>query len=163
DVIATGRQYAAIMMASSVSIVLLFLNNGVFRGAGDAAIAMRVLWLSNFINLLLDPCFIFGLGPLPRLGVTGAAVSTTIWRSIGVVYQLWILFGGNSRVKILHRQFRTNWDVMKRLVRVAINGMVQYAIGQTSWMVLVRIVSTFGSAAVAGYTVAIRIIIFVIL
>jgi putative MATE family efflux protein len=163
DVIATGRQYAAIMMGSSVSIVLLFLNNGVFRGAGDAAIAMRVLWLSNFINLLLDPCFIFGLGPFPRLGVTGAAVSTTIGRSVGVVFQLYILFSGNGRVKIIARQFRANWDVMKRLVRVALNGMFQYAVGQTSWMVLVRIVSTFGSAAVAGYTVGIRIIIFAIL
>jgi putative MATE family efflux protein len=163
DVIATGGPYAAIMMGSSVAIVLLFLNNGVFRGAGDAAIAMRVLWLSNFINLLLDPCFIFGLGPFPRLGVAGAAVSTTIGRSIGVVFQLWILFGRNGRVQILKRQLRVNWDVMKRLVRVALNGMFQYAVGQTSWMVLVRIVSTFGSAAVAGYTVAIRIILFVIL
>lgn len=163
EVIAAGRNYAAIMMASSVAIVLLFLNNGVFRGAGDAAIAMRVLWLSNFINLVLDPCFIFGLGPFPELGVTGAAVSTTIGRSIGVVYQLWILFGGNTRVKISRRQLRARWDVMKRLVRVALNGMFQYAVGQTSWMVLVRIVSTFGSAAVAGYTVGIRIIIFAIL
>jgi MATE family, multidrug efflux pump len=163
DVVATGGRYAAIMMASSVSIVLLFLNNGVFRGAGDAAIAMRVLWLSNFINLCLDPLFIFGLGPFPKLGVTGAAVSTTIGRSIGVIFQLWILFGGKGRVKILASQFRVHWDVMKRLTRVALNGMFQYAIGQTSWMVLVRIVSSFGSVAVAGYTVAIRIIIFVIL
>ena len=163
EVIATGRLYAAVMLGSSVSIVLLFLNNGVFRGAGDAAIAMRVLWLSNIINLILDPCFIFGLGPFPKLGVTGAAVSTTIGRSIGVVFQLWLLFGGNGRVKIQIRQFRVHWDVMKRLTRVAMNGMFQYSIGQTSWMVLVRIVSTFGSAAVAGYTVAIRIFIFAIL
>ena len=163
EVVRIGRTYAAIMMGSSISIVLLFLNNGVFRGAGDAAIAMRVLWLSNFVNLLLDPCFIFGLGPFPKLGVTGAAVSTTIGRSIGVLFQLWILFGGSGRVRISTRQLRANWDVMKRLSRVALNGMFQYAIGQTSWMVLVRIVSTFGSAAVAGYTVAIRIIIFAIL
>jgi putative MATE family efflux protein len=163
DVIAIGGRYAAIMMASSVSIVLLFLTNGVFRGAGDAAIAMRVLWLSNFINLLLDPCFIFGLGPFPKLGLTGAAVSTTVGRTIGVAFQLWILFSSNGRVQIQARQLRANWSVMKRLVRVALNGMFQYAVGQTSWMVLVRIVSTFGSAAVAGYTVAIRIIIFVIL
>src|SRR5215467_8692536 len=101
DVIAIGRHYAAIMMGSTVAIVLLFLNNGIFRGAGDAAIAMRVLWLSNFINLLLDPCFIFGIGPFPALGLTGAAVSTTIGRSIGVVYQIWILFSGNGRVKLL--------------------------------------------------------------
>src|SRR5262245_10209301 len=163
EVIRIGRTYAAIMMGSSITIVLLFLNNGVFRGAGDAAIAMRVLWLSNFVNLLLDPCFIFGFGPFPKLGVTGAAVSTTIGRSIGVIFQLWILFGRNTRVQILARQLQVNWDVMRRLVRVALNGMFQYAVGQTSWMVLVRIVSSFGSAAVAGYTVAIRIILFVIL
>jgi putative MATE family efflux protein len=163
EVIATGHLYAAIMLGSSLCIILLFVNNGVFRGAGDAAIAMRVLWLSNIINLILDPCFIFGLGPFPKLGVTGAAVSTTIGRSVGVLFQLWVLFGGNSRVKIVASRFRIHWDVMKRLLRVAINGMFQYGIGQTSWMVLVRIVSTFGSAAVAGYTIAVRIIIFAIL
>jgi putative MATE family efflux protein len=163
DVIAIGRHYAAIMMGSTVAIVLLFLNNGIFRGAGDAAIAMRVLWLSNFINLLLDPCFIFGLGPFPEFGLAGAAVSTTIGRSIGVVYQMWILFSGHSRVKILPRQFRVHWDVMSRLIRVALNGMFQYGIGQLSWLFLVRLVSTFGSVAVAGYTVAIRIFFFAIL
>ena len=163
DLIAGGGQFASIMLASSVSIVLLFLTNGVFRGAGDAAIAMRVLWLSNFINLALDPCLIFGLGPFPELGLAGAAVSTTIGRSVGVVFQLWILFSGRSRVKILARQLRVNRNVMKRLVRVALNGMFQYGVGQISWLVLVRLVSTFGSTAVAGYTVSIRIILFVIL
>jgi putative MATE family efflux protein len=163
DVIVTGQHYAAVMLGSSLCIVLLFVNNGVFRGAGDAAIAMRVLWLSNIINLLLDPCFIFGLGPFPKLGVTGAAVSTTVGRSIGVAFQIWILFGGKSRVKLAASKFRIQWDVMKRLFRVAVNGMLQYGIGQTSWMVLVRIVSTFGSVAVAGYTIAVRIIIFAIL
>jgi putative MATE family efflux protein len=163
DVVGIGRHYAAIMMGSTVSIVLLFLNNGIFRGAGDAAIAMRVLWLSNFINLLLDPCFIFGLGPFPEFGLAGAAVSTTIGRSIGVVYQMWVLFSGHSRVKILPHQFRVHWDVMSRLIRVALNGMFQYGIGQLSWLFLVRLVSTFGSVAVAGYTVAIRIFFFAIL
>jgi putative MATE family efflux protein len=163
DVVGIGRHYAAIMMGSTVAIVLLFLNNGIFRGAGDAAIAMRVLWLSNFINLLLDPCFIFGLGPFPEFGLAGAAVSTTIGRSIGVVYQIWVLFSGHSRVKILPQQFRVHWDVMARLIRVALNGMFQYGIGQLSWMFLVRLVSTFGSVAVAGYTVAIRIFFFAIL
>jgi len=163
EVIATGSHYAAVMLGSSVCIVLLFVNNGVFRGAGDAAIAMRVLWLSNIINLIMDPCFIFGIGPFPKLGVTGAAVSTTIGRSIGVAFQMWVLFSGNSRVKLAATKIRINWDVMTRLLRVAINGMFQYGVGQTSWMVLVRIVSSFGSVAVAGYTVAVRIIIFAIL
>jgi putative MATE family efflux protein len=163
DVVTIGRHYAAIMMGSTVAIVLLFLNNGIFRGAGDAAIAMRVLWLSNFINLLLDPCFIFGLGPFPEFGLAGAAVSTTIGRSIGVVYQMWVMFSGHSRVKILPHQFRVHWDVMSRLIRVALNGMFQYGIGQLSWLFLVRLVSTFGSVAVAGYTVAIRIFFFAIL
>jgi putative MATE family efflux protein len=163
DVIATGSHYAAVMLGSSVCIILLFVNNGVFRGAGDAAIAMRVLWLSNIINLIMDPCFIFGLGPFPKLGVTGAAVSTTIGRSIGVAFQMWVLFSGNGRVKLAASKLRIHWDVMKRLLRVAINGMFQYGVAQTSWMVLVRIVSSFGSFAVAGYTVALRIIIFAIL
>jgi len=163
EVIATGHYYAAVMLGSSLFIILLFVNNGVFRGAGDAAIAMRVLWLSNIINLILDPCFIFGLGPFPKLGVTGAAVSTTVGRSIGVVFQMWVLFSGNGRIKLEAAKFRVHWDVLKRLLRVAINGMFQYGVGQTSWMILVRIVSTFGSVAVAGYTIAIRIIVFVIL
>ena len=163
SVIETGGQYAAIMMGSSVSIVLLFLNNGIFRGAGDAAIAMRVLWLSNFINLVLDPCFIFGLGPFPEMGVTGAAVSTTIGRTVGVVYQFWVLFAGSGRVRILTNQLRVDWNLMSRLFHIAVNGMFQQGVAQTSWLVLVRIVSTFGSAAVAGYTVAIRIFIFAIL
>ena len=163
DVVAVGRRYAAIMMGSSVPIVLLFVNNGVFRGAGDAAIAMRVLWLSNFINLVLDPFFIFGIGPFPQLGITGAAVSTTIGRSIGVVYQLWILLAGRARVRIFKAHLQVNWNVMKRLSRVALNGMFQYGVGQLSWLFLVRLVSTFGSVAVAGYTVGVRIFFFAIL
>ncbi|HYR44946.1 MAG TPA: MATE family efflux transporter [Terriglobia bacterium] len=163
DVIATGHQYAAIILGGSISVVLLFVNNGAFRGAGDAAVAMRVLWVSNLINLVLDPCFIFGIGPFPRLGVTGAAVSTTCGRSIGVIYQFWILFRGSSRLRIVAQQMRVKLDVLVRLVRVAINGMFQYGIGQISWMIMVRIVSTFGSAALAGYTIGIRVIIFVIL
>jgi len=163
EVIATGRSYAAITMGSSVSVVFLFLNNGIFRGAGDAAIAMRVLWLSNIINLILDPLFIFGIGPFPELGVTGAAVATATGRSIGVAYQLWILFSGTGRVKLVARQCQANWGVMRRLSRVALNGMFQYGVAQTSWLVLVRFVSSFGSAAVAGYTVGIRIFIFAIL
>jgi Na+-driven multidrug efflux pump len=127
------------------------VNNGVFRGAGDAAVAIRVLWLSNLINLALDPCFIFGIGPFPRLGVTGAAVSTTIGRSIGVAYQLWILFRGSSRVRLMARSLRLDRDVMIRLMRVSVTGMFQFAIGQTSWMALVRIVSSFGSVVLITF------------
>jgi len=163
EVIAAGHEYTAILLGSSLVIVQLYTNNGVFRGAGDAAAAMRVLWLSNLINLALDPCLIFGLGPFPKLGVTGAAVSTSIGRSVGVVYQLWILFRGNSRVRLTAKSLRLDMEVMIRLLRVSVTGMFQFAIGQTSWMVLVRIVSSFGSVAVAGYTIAVRIIIFVIL
>ncbi len=163
ELIATGHRYTAIVLGGSMSVVLLYVNNAVFRGAGDAAIAMRVLWVSNLINLILDPCFIFGLGPLPKLGVTGAAVSTTIGRSIGVIFQFWILYQGSGRVKILARHLRLNTEIMLRLLRVSISGMFQYGISQISWIALVRMVSTFGSVAVAGYTVAIRIIIFAIL
>jgi putative MATE family efflux protein len=163
EVIAAGRVYATIVLGSGVSVVLLFLHNGVFRGAGDAAIAMRVLWVSNLINIVLDPCLIFGIGPFPELGLTGAAVSTMCGRSIGVIYQLWILGRGNGRVKILRRHLQLNWEVMLRLIRVSWNGMFQFGVGQLSWMVLVRLVSTFGSVAVAGYTIGMRIFIFIIL
>src|SRR5581483_2557606 len=144
-------------------VLMLFLNNAIFRGAGDAAIAMRLLWLSNNINLVLDPCLIFGLGPFPRLGVTGAAVSTLTGRSIGVAYQFYRLLRGTERIRVLTRQIRLNLPVLWRLIRVSLTGVLQFAIAHTSWIGLVRIVSTFGSAALAGYTIAIRILIFVIL
>jgi putative MATE family efflux protein len=142
---------------------LLFLNNAIFRGAGDAAIAMRLLWVSNIINLILDPCLIFGLGPFPRLGVTGAALATFTGRSIGVVYQFYRLLKGTERIRVLTRQIRVQFDVLWRLVRVSLTGILQFAIAHTSWIGLVRIVSIFGAAALAGYTIAIRIVIFVIL
>jgi putative MATE family efflux protein len=144
-------------------VLLLFLNNAIFRGAGDAAIAMRLLWVSNIINLILDPCLIFGWGPFPKLGVTGAALATFIGRSIGVMYQFYRLMKGTERIRVLARQIRVKWDVLWRLVRVSLTGILQFAIAHTSWIGLVRIVSTFGAAALAGYTIAIRIVIFVIL
>jgi putative MATE family efflux protein len=160
DVIATGSHFATVMLSSSVCIILLFINNGVFRGAGDASIAMRVLWFSNIINLILDPCFIFGLGPFPKLGVTGAAVSTTIARSIGVAFQIWVLFNGKGRVKLAFTKFRIHWNVMKPILRMAIHGGFQQAVGQGSLLIIMRIAATFGSGVVAGYTVAVRIISF---
>ena len=163
DIVAMGTSYARIALGGSGVVLLLFLNNAIFRGAGDAAIAMRLLWVSNIINLFLDPCLIFGWGPFPRLGVTGAAVATLTGRSIGLAYQFYRLLRGTERIRILRRQIRLNFEVLARLVRVSITGILQFAIAHTSWIGLVRIVSMFGAAALAGYTIAIRVIIFVIL
>lgn len=162
-VIRTGSSYTAIVLGGNACIMLLFLINGVFRGAGDAVIAMRTLWLANLINLALDPCFIYGLAGFPRLGVTGAAVATTTGRSIGVLYQLWILFGASSRVTVLRKHLRANWPVLRRLLRVGAVAMIQYFIATASWVSLVRINALFGSAAAAGYTLAIRVVLFAIL
>jgi putative MATE family efflux protein len=162
-VVAIGTGYARIALGGSGAILMLFLNNAIFRGAGDAAIAMRLLWVSNILNLILDPCLIFGLGPFPRLGVTGAALATFTGRSIGVLYQFYRLMRGTERIRILRRQLRVKWDVLLRLVRVSLTGIMQFIIAHTSWIGLVRIVSVFGSAALAGYTIAIRILIFIIL
>jgi putative MATE family efflux protein len=163
DIVAMGGGYARIALGGSGAILMLFLNNAIFRGAGDAAIAMRLLWVSNIINLVLDPCLIFGWGPFPRLGVTGAALATLTGRSIGVGYQFYRLLRGTERIRILARQLRVNWHVLLRLVRVSLTGILQFAIAHTSWIGLVRIVSIFGSAALAGYTIAIRIVVFAIL
>jgi putative MATE family efflux protein len=163
QVVATGSGYARIALGGSGAIVMLFLNNAIFRGAGDAAIAMRLLWVSNIINLILDPCLIFGWGPFPKLGVTGAALATFTGRSIGVAYQFYRLLRGSERIRILKEQLRVEWQVLLRLMRVSLTGIMQFAIAHTSWIGLVRIVSVFGSAALAGYTIAIRIVIFVIL
>ena len=163
EIVATGSGYTRICLGGSCAVLLLFLNNAIFRGAGDAAIAMRLLWVSNIINLILDPCLIFGWGPFPRLGVTGAALATFSGRSIGVLYQFYRLMKGTERIRVLARQIRVRFDVLWRLVRVSLTGILQFAIAHTSWIGLVRIVSTFGAAALAGYTIAIRIVIFVIL
>jgi putative MATE family efflux protein len=163
DVIATGTGYARIALGGCGAIVMLFLNNAIFRGAGDAAIAMRLLWVSNILNLILDPCLIFGLGPFPRLGVTGAALATFTGRSLGVLYQFYRLMKGTERVRIPPSLLRLNPRVMWRLIRVSLTGVLQFAIANTSWIAMVRIVSVFGAAALAGYTIAIRIVIFIIL
>ena len=163
QIVAIGSGYARIALGGCGAILMLFLNNAIFRGAGDAAIAMRLLWISNIINLILDPCLIFGWGPFPKLGVTGAALATFIGRSIGVLYQFYRLLRGTERIRILTSQLRVDFGVLLRLVRVSITGILQFAIADVSWIGLVRIVSLFGSAALAGYTIAIRIVIFVIL
>ncbi|MFZ0395970.1 MAG: MATE family efflux transporter [Terracidiphilus sp.] len=166
-IVATGSGYARIALGGCGAIVMLFLNNAIFRGAGDAAIAMRLLWVSNIINLILDPCLIFGLriGPVafPHMGVTGAAMATFTGRSIGVLYQFWRLARGTERLRALAYHLRLNAGVMLRLLRVSLVGILQFAIANASWILLVRIVSQFGADSVAGYTVAIRIVVFFIL
>jgi putative MATE family efflux protein len=163
QVVAAGSGYARIALGGGGVIMLLFLNNAIFRGAGDAAIAMRLLWVSNIINLVLDPCLIFGWGPFPKLGVTGAALATFTGRSIGVLYQFYRLMRGTERIRILRQQLHINFKVLLRLLRVSLTGILQFAIAHTSWIGLVRIISVFGSAALAGYTIAIRIVVFIIL
>src|SRR5437660_5133895 len=163
EIIRVGSGYARIALGGGGVIVMLFLNNAIFRGAGDAAIAMRLLWVSNVINLVLDPCLIFGWGPFPKFGVTGAALATFTGRSIGVLYQFYRLLRGSERIRILRSQLRVNLGVLWRLLRVSLTGILQFLIAHTSWIGLVRIVSVFGSDALAGYTIAIRILIFILL
>ncbi len=162
-IVATGSGYTRIALGGCGAIIMLFLNNAIFRGAGDAAIAMRLLWVSNIINFILDPLFIFGLGPFPHLGVTGAALATFTGRSIGVLVQFYWLLRGTERIHILARHLYLNVPVLWRLLRVSLTGILQFAIANASWIGLVRIVSLFGSAAVAGYTVAIRVVMFFLL
>ena len=160
DVIATGSNFARMMLGGNASVVLLFLINGIFRGAGDAAIAMRVLWLANIINIVLGPLLIFGVGPFPQLGVTGAAVATTIGRGTGVAFALWRLFQPGRHIQVTRAQVQLDPALMKRLIRLSGSGTLQVFIGTASWIGLIRILSQFGSAALAGYTIAIRIILF---
>jgi putative MATE family efflux protein len=162
-IIASGTNYTRIALGGSGVVLMLFLNNAIFRGAGDAAIAMRLLWVSNILNLILDPCLIFGLGPFPKMGVTGAALATFTGRGIGVLYQFYRLGKGTERLQILSRHLRLQGTVLWRLVRVSLSGILQFLISQASWIGLVRIVSLFGASAVAGYTIGIRIVIFAIL
>lgn len=162
-VMAVGARYARLMLAGDVSILLLFLINAAFRGAGDAAISMRALWLANGINILLGPLFVFGIGPFPRLGVTGAAVATTIGRSVGVLYLLRALARGNGRLAVRRAQFRVDSETMKTIFRLAKNGIVQTLIGFTSWIGLVKILAAFGSVPLAGYTIAMRVVMFALL
>lgn len=162
-VVEQGSGFTRVMFAGNASILLLFLINAIFRGAGDAAIAMRVLWLANAINILLGPCFIFGLGPFPELGVTGAAVATTIGRSTGVLFALSKLIRPGGRFDITRRHVRLEPSIMARLVRLSATATFQVFIGMASWIGLIRTISSFGSDAVAGYTIGVRVIIFALL
>ena len=160
DVVASGSTFMAVMLGGNVVIVLLFLINAIFRGAGDATVAMRVLWFANLCNLVLDPCLIFGLGPFPALGVTGAAVATTTGRGLAVCLQLATLARGTGRIAIRREHLALDPKTMLALARLSGAAVVQSLIGTASWIGLVRILAGFGSAALAGYTIAIRIVIF---
>lgn len=163
EVLATGTNFVRIMLGSNVVIMLLFLLNGVFRGAGDPAIAMRTLLLANGLNIILDPIFIFGLGPIPAMGVTGAAIATTLGRSVGVLYQLYNLFWGKGAIRIERSMMKIDLGIIRRLLEVSLSGAIQFIIASASWIFLMRIISRFGSESVAGYTIGIRVIIFALL
>jgi putative MATE family efflux protein len=162
-VVEAGSSYTRILLGSSPSIMLLFLMNAIFRGAGNAAIAMRVLWAANLLNMVLDPCLIYGLGPFPQMGVTGAAVATCISRTLGVGLQLATFFSGRGRITVAARHLVLDWPVLRRLSRISATGMLQFLIAHASWIGLVRVISASGSVAMAGYTIALRVIIFVLL
>jgi putative MATE family efflux protein len=158
-----GAPFVRIMVGGNVVVLLLFGINAIFRGAGNAAMAMRALWTGNIVNMVLDPVLIFGLGPVPALGVTGAAVATLIGRGSGVAYQYWHLRRGSGRVRIALRHLRPAWAALWNIIRVSAGATAQFLIASASWVILVRIVAGFGSDAVAGYTIAVRIIIFAML
>lgn len=155
--------YTRGMLSGNITIVMLFVINGVFRGAGDASIAMRSLWIANLVNIALDPIFIFGWGPVPAFGVQGAAIATNTGRGIGVLYQLYHLHKGNGKIAIRLTDLRARLDIIHRLLVVSAGGTGQFLIGSASWIFLMRIISDFGSAALAGYTIAVRVIIFALL
>ena len=163
EVVAEGKGFMAMLLGGSASILYLFLLNAAFRGAGDAPVALRSLTLANAINIGLDPCLIFGLGPFPELGVTGAAVATTIGRGIGVIYLVKYLFGGNGRLHFSIRHLVPVPRLILRLLRISVGGIGQFLISTSSWIALMRIVALYGSAPIAAYTIALRLIEFAIL
>jgi putative MATE family efflux protein len=161
--VAVGSGYTRVMLGGNISIVLIFLLNAAFRGTGDAAMAMRTLWLANGINIVLGPFLVFGWGPFPQLGVMGAAVATTIGRSTGVLYQLSHLWRGHGRLKVARRHLGIERQALSAIVRISSSGMVQVLVMTLSWVVLVRVLSGFGSVVLAGYVVAIRLVMFALL
>ena len=162
-VIEEGAEFTSILLGSNIVIIFLFLNNAIFRGAGNAALAMRALWIGNGINILLDPCLIYGWGPFPELGLTGAAVATVIGRGTAVLYQFWAFYRQKSIIQFHSASWHFDLKAILRMIRISLGGTLQMLIATTSWIALMRIMSPFGSAALAGYTIAIRVIIFTIL
>ncbi len=163
EIISIGSNYTRIVYGNSIIIILLHLINGIFRGSGDASMAMRSLMLANICNILLCPLLIYGLGPIPALGLTGAAIATTIGRGIGVLYQLYHLFGAKRIIKFRLSHLVPDWKMIGSIFNIAWTGTLQYLIGSASWIVLLRIINEFGATAVAGYTLAVRIFIFCLL
>ena len=155
-----GYRYTQWMLGGNAVIMLLFVINAIFRGAGDAAIAMRVLWVANGLNILLDPLLIFGWGPVPAMGVEGAAIATNIGRGVGVLMQLWILFRGGQHIRVLGSQLAWRGAVLWNIVRTSLGGVGQMLVAMTSWIFLMRILSSISSEAVAGATIAIRVMMF---
>ena len=162
-VISSGSGYTRIMFGGNFTIVFLFLLNAIFRGAGDAMLALKSLWLANAINILLDPLLIFGLGPFPELGVEGAAIATNLGRGIGVIYALSFLLGRDGRIKLGLNELRLRFGIIVSLLRISAGGVAQYLLATASWIFLMQIVAGFGSAVVAGYVIAIRVVMFTIL
>jgi len=164
EAILVGAHYTRVLMAGSVSILLLFMINGIFRGAGNAMMAMKSLWLANICNIILCPILIRGWGPIPAFGLTGAAMATTAGRTIGVLYQLYHLFFGTHSLKLLRRHFIPMASLMKQVLNIALPGVLQFIIGSGSWIILASLVVHTGqSEASAGYQIAIRIVMFFIL
>lgn len=162
-VVEQGRGFTAVLLGGSASIIYLFLLNAAFRGAGDATVALRSLWLANGINIVLDPCLIFGLGPFPEMGVTGAAVATTIGRGVGVIYQLWYLLGVRGRIRLRAQHLTFVPELSMRLLRISVGGIGQFLIATASWIGVMRIVAVYGSPAIAAYTIALRMMEFTFL
>jgi putative MATE family efflux protein len=162
ETVAAGSSYTRILYGGMATVLLLFLNNGIYRGAGDATTAMRALWIANAINLLLDPCLIFGLGPFPEMGLAGAAVATNIGRGAGVLYQFWG-FRRGARIRIRRNDLAVDPSVIVSLFRLSVGGVSQLLVTTASYVVLIRILAGYGSAVLAGYVVAIRTVIFIIL
>lgn len=158
-----GYGYMQWMLGGNVVVLLLFTINAIFRGAGDAAIAMRVLWIANGFNIILDPVLIYGLGPFPKLGIEGAAIATVIGRGIGVLVQLWVLFNGGKHITVLRSQLRPHWQTVINIIRTSLGGIGQMIVAMTSWIFVMRIIAEFGSQAVAGATIALRIMMFTLM
>ncbi|RIW14467.1 MATE family efflux transporter [Algoriphagus lacus] len=163
SVVLSGTNYARIVFAGNTAIMLLFLINGAFRGAGQAHLAMRSLWIANGLNIVLDPLLIFGIGSWDGFGLDGAAIATTFGRSIGVIYQFYHLFNGKHKLKILKENLHVKWETIRKIIDLSLGGMGQFLIDSVSWVALTRMNAEFGSAALAGYTIAFRVLIFTIL